>query len=301
MKNFKTLGLTLFSAAILLSYTMVVNAAETEAFYINARGAILTEEQYNRLSLVFNEETLNSMTSETLDMLKNETDLQTTETVKYIRTDQYFDRYGNLVDSYDTEVTESTALNYREELEIVPYAYQGTHTTSMKRLHMQVTGSHSVKSTTITNTWLSIPKVKSYDVIALRPVSGSLMLNSNSASLSGYQKYDGNYIYYDISGDNDKVVESGTPGVSFSMNIVDSTTTSLEMQMNLTVVSNYDPYNVYGAYQHATSDVSLNDSKNFNFSYYGLGNCLEFNNGIGSKYDGMQGLYLSYNLGEEYY
>lgn len=299
MKNLKILGISLFSMSLLFSGGMTVNAESTQPYFENVNGATLTEEQFNRLSKFFSIDTLNSMTAESIDMLKDETDLKSAETIKYIKTDEYYDRDGNLVNRSSEEISEEEAINGSTKPELEPYGHTITHTTSMKRITMTVTGSASVKSTTIKANWLSIPAVKSYDVIGLRPVSGSLMLNSNSASLSGYQKYDGNYIYYKKGGSNDKVVTSGVAGVAFAMNIVDSTSSSLEMSMNLTVGSNYSPYNIYGAYEHATTDVSLNEALNFNFSYYGLGNCFLWNNNIGSKYDATAGVYLSYNVGDE--
>lgn len=299
MKNLKILGLTLFSVGLLCINTTDVSALDNAAYYKNESGATLTQEQYAKLSKFFDEDTLNSMTQDAFDLLKDEENLQSDTTVKYIQTDEYYDRDGNLVDKKETEVSEKEALNYVEKPSIEPFNWNITHTTNMKRLTMKVTGSNSVKATTITNTWLSIPKVKSFDVIALRPVTGALLLHSGNASISGYQKWDGNVINYNRSSDNTKIVDSVPAGVAIAMNVVDNTKSTLELSMTLTAVNSYNPYNIYGTYQHATSDVTLQQAQNFNFSYYGLGNCLEWKNGIGSKYDGMQGVYLSYNLGEE--
>ena len=69
-----------------------------------------------------------------------------------------------------------------------------------------VSGSASTKIVTITNTWLSLPKVRSFDVIALRPATNSMTINVNSGMISGYQKWDGNTISYNSSSSNTKKV-----------------------------------------------------------------------------------------------
>lgn len=164
-------------------------------------------------------------------------------------------------------------------------------------------GYPSQKIVTITNTWLSIPATKSFDVIALRPASNSMTVNINKNTISGYQKWDGQYVNYDKSSANTKVSSSftGNGGLGISMNIVDGVTSSLENSMTVYFLSGADPFNIYGTYQHAQSDVSLSESQNYSFSSSGLGNVLNFASSVKSKYDAMQGVYLSYHFADELY
>ncbi len=265
-------------------------------------GAVLTEEQYDRLSQVFSEDTLYTMTPETIDLVKDETNLKKTEKESYIRIDTYYDNDGTLVDQVETEVSEAEALNFGDD-EITTYSWNGTHQTNMKRLHMQViaNGYASQKVVTLTNTWLSIPSTKSYDVIALRPGSNSMTVNVSTSTISGYQKWDGNYVNYDKNSDNTKISSSftGKGGIGISMNIVDSVTSSLENSMTVVFISGADPFKISGTYQHAQSNVTLSESKNYTFSDKGYGNVLDFASSVKSKYDQMQGIELSYSFGEE--
>ena len=52
--------------------------------------------------------------------------------------------------------------------------------------------------------------------------------------------------------------------------------------------------NIYASYQHATSNITLTNSKKFSISYSGLGHVFLFNNtNLTNMYDGMQGVNIS--------
>ena len=289
--------------AILLSaFSIPVNAQSNTAFYTNANGATLTEEQYNYLIDFFSETTLYTMTAEQLNFVKNETNLTKTTETKYIKTDEFYDRTGNLIERVETELSEEEALNYEEEP--TTYAWNVTHTTSMKRLYMQVVSSSaSTKIVTLTNTWLSLPSVRSFDVIALRPETNSMTINVNSGLISGYQKWDGNVINYNSGSDNTKISSSftGKGGIGISMNIVDDVSSTLENSMTVYFLCGASTFKIAGTYQHATSTVTLAQSQNYSFSSSGLGEVLDFASSVESKYDNMRGVKLTYNYADELY
>ena len=86
------------------------------------------------------------------------------------------------------------------------------------------------------------------------------------------------------------------------MNIPDTTYKNLKNSMMVKFLSGASPFKVYGTYQHAKSSVSLSESQNYSFSSQGLGGVLKFNkDSIKNKYDGMNGVSLSYTFGEEIY
>ncbi len=275
--------------------------AQEIPYYTNSYGVNLTQEQYNKLLSVFSEESIYTMTPETLEIVKNAEYFTKTESEKYIRVDSYYDVYGNIVKQTETEITKSEALDNNDG-KITPYSWNITHQTNMKKLYMQVISpaymSHKV--VTLTNTWLSIPVTKSFDVIAVRPETHSLVVTILPATISGYQKWDGNIINYNVNNNNTKRSASftGNGGVGISMNIVDDVKSTLENSLTVTFVSEADPFKIWGTYQHAQSDVTLAQSQNYSFGSSGLGNVLNFNSSIKSKYDGMQGVYLDYYFGE---
>ena len=80
------------------------------------------------------------------------------------------------------------------------------------------------------------------------------------------------------------------------MNIVDSVSSSLSNSMSVTIINNSTTYTAYGTYQHATSDVTLSQSKNYSISSSGLGGVLAFANSVIGYYDGMQGVDITGSL-----
>lgn len=283
----------------LTSNSNIIKASEN-AYYTNSNGVTLNEEQYNYLINYFPENTLYSMTKEQLDMIKNDRTLSLVNETKYIKTTNAYDENGKLINSTETEVSQEEAENFKHE--ISPMSWRRTYQTSMKKIYMQVvSGSASTKIVTITNTWLSLPSVRSYDVIAVRPGTNSMTIHVNKNAISGYQKWDGNFVNYDADSTNTKISSSfkGKGGIGISMNIVDRVTTTLENSMTIYFLCGASTFEIYGTYQHATSDVTLAQSQNYSFGKDGYGSVLIFAKAVKNKYDNMEGIKLNYNYGEE--
>lgn len=285
----KKLLMILLLGIILIPTTS--HAKEDERiYYTNLNGVSITEEQYNNLSKVFDENTIATMERRQIDYYKNNKNLTKTESVKYVRIDEYFDHENNLTNRIETEVTEKEAMNYVNSIEKKSSAKSPSHQTTMKKITISLVMGYSVKTITINNTWLSIPSTKSYDVIAFRNGTGtSVSINS----VSGYQHYDNSTISYNTSSNNYK---STAGGCGISMNIVDSVSSSLSNSMSVTIINNSTTYTAYGTYQHATSDVTLSQSKNYSISSSGLGGVLAFANSVIGYYDGMQGVDITGSL-----
>lgn len=184
-------------------------------------------------------------------------------------------------------------------------SWNNTHQTSMKKLELRVVTGNSIsyKIATITNTWLSIPSVKKFDVIALRTGSSSLTINVNPNMITGYQKADNTMITYDINSDNTKITSSftGEGGIGISMNILDAVQNTLENSMTVYFVTSANPFELYGTYQHATKSTTLAESQDYTFDASGYGKVLKFSDSVKGKYDQMQGVYVSYESMEEIY
>ncbi len=293
----KILNYIILSILIVFGFSINVGAEENP-FYTNLNGATLTESQYNNLRTVFSENTIATMTVEQIDLIKNETDFNVSNETHYIKTIDYYEnnKYRNSVSS---EVTEYYALNYDPSQEVMPMGWNVSIQPGIKKLYMQVvTGnSLSIKIVTITNTWMTLPKVRAYDVIALRPDSSWLILNNDKKMISGYQLADGTRHPYDGFGANTNLNNNG---VGISMNLVNNATYELENSMTVYFVSGANPFKIYGSYQHATSETSQSESLNYDFNANGLGGVIDFKkDSIKNKYDKMQGVFLSYNSGDE--
>lgn len=276
-------------AIILLIATMffpntIFAKENNQTYYTNMNGVELTEKQYSNLSKVFDENTIATLTEQQVNYYKNNSNLAKIENTKYIRTDDFYDNNGNLISSKDTIVTENDALNYIKNQNEGISTVASSHQTTMKKITISLDPQHSIKTITITNTWLSIPSIKSYDVIGFRNGTGNSL---SISSVSGYQNYDGNLISYKYGGEN---FNEPKGGCGISMNIADNVSSSLSNSMTVTIWNNDTTYTAYGTYQHAQSNVTLSQSKNYTISSSGLGGVLDFANSVRGYYDGMQGV-----------
>ncbi|MBO5120211.1 MAG: hypothetical protein J6C28_00810 [Bacilli bacterium] len=287
----------IFTGFMFLAIMVIPNVAfaKEDIYYTNLNGATLTKEQYNNLLKVFDEDTIATMEKSGIDIYKNDTNLTKVENVKYIKTDYFYDAYGNVILSRENEVNEDEADLFVKNHNNGVQTAASSHQTSMKKLVITgVAGTLDVKTFTITNTWLSMPQVRSFDVIAFGNGENTTVLTFGN--ISGYQKADGEIINYSSNGTNIKKNLNG--GVGISMNIVDTVSTSLINSLTVSFYTNTDPFLGYGTYQHATSDVSLSQSQNYTFSTNGYGRVLNFASSVRGYYDNMQGVELELAFGD---
>lgn len=276
--------------AILIAPALV-SAKTKETYFKTESGYGITEEQYNNLIKVFSRDTIYTMDKSVVDLYKDNKNLTKSEKEIYVRTDEYFDENGNVISSVDKEVSKEVAESFVQNQKGGIQTLASSHQTNMKKITIGLVAQLSVKTITITNTWLSIPSVKSYDVIGYRNGTGAAV---SINSVSGYQKWDGNVISYNSGSENYK---SAGNGCGISMNIVDNVSRSLENSMTVTVINNAYTYTAYGTYQHAQSNVTLAQSKNYTVNANGLGGVLDFAASVRGYYDGMQGVNITKSVG----
>lgn len=167
----------------------------------------------------------------------------------------------------------------------------------MKSIELRmVSVSASAKKVTMTCTWLSLPKCRSFDVIAFRGGNDTIILKGGEESnVIGYQYYDSNKITYTSSHKNIKEKEVG---VGLSVNLVDNVSQHLSVQFSAIFGTGATNLLVYGTYQHAIENVTLTQSKSYSFQYGGLGKVLDFYWGIEEKYDKTPGLIVSGSIND---
>jgi hypothetical protein len=83
-----------------------------------------------------------------------------------------------------------------------------------------------------------------------------------------------------------------------STNISDSVKNSLSVTLKVNFMTNQDPFTVYGAYEHATSEVTLAQSKKYSIASGGMGNVFDFKNSVWNKYDNTPGLHVKGSLSD---
>ena len=244
----------------------------------NVKAANLTDEEYARLRNVFSDTRISFMSDE--------------EAARYLSYDlehsskvsKYYKVTETTNGTITTEVSKEEATTAAENNISTRATY---HTTSYKNLEIMTThidgNSYQVY---MVNTWLITPRVKSYDVIALRVDDATI----SSGSQLGTQVYgsNGNFdmVNYTYQGTN-MVLSSN--GFGISMNLVDAAREfACDIQAVVTATSQWAT--VYGSYQHAMTAVTLAQSKSYTISHNGYGKVINFATAVQNDYDNMQGV-----------
>ena len=199
------------------------------------------------------------------------------DTVRYFKTVEYDD---NL---FETIEIDSSEFNYYKNNEIALMSNE--YATAYKKIEILVDGS-----TVILNVnWLKSPTYKSFDVIAVRG-SGVKFYNYSIFGEQSYTK-DGEYgeVIYSFNSNNTKIFDNG---VGISMNLVNDAS-DYELTLEVGYYKTGNSGTVYGSYQHAQRNVSLNQSQNYSISSNGLGSVIDFSSSVRNYYDGMGGVSIS--------
>ena len=180
--------------------------------------------------------------------------------------------YESIKDNNPDDIVVSTNREKLPEL----FSRDAYYATSFKEIRIVKNGSF----VTITLNWLQNPSVRSYDVFAVRLSTGVSINGTIAFRQISYNG--GNAI---ISTTGSKQTFSNGQGVSFKL----STYSDLESSLTFYISGGGI---LYSSYQHATSSVTLNQSKNYTISSLGYGNTTLFANSVAGKYDGMAGVYI---------
>lgn len=233
------------------------------------------------------EDFVNSLDSKTIDEITDEDTEYLGFVRKYFKTTYLTDPNGNVFTTDDEEITKEEALEIAENSKTNSVA-NGDKTwvseTVSKTVSLQYYKTNSWTKADLSVVWNTVPKVKSYDVLALRFASPVTF-----QTVTGYQMTNIGTQNYSYNGTNMKKFSNG---VGLSMNLMDDAT-SFSCSLHATINNTNNVIPVYGTYQHAKTDVTLATSQSYTLSSSGLGGVLAFNtNTIKNYYDGMGGVYL---------
>lgn len=198
-------------------------------------------------------------------------------------TEEEYNHYATL--DFDSATTQEIAVPFDESdnpTRSTPYS------TNYKTLNVTAIPYDSVNyAITLTLNWKKMPATRSYDVIALR---FSNMAMSNGTQ-SGHQIYTGGSVYYSYGGTNMKLASNG---FGISMNLVNSTSiNSLQCFISVNAAKTNSTSTIYGAYEHAKSNVTLAQSKDYTISSGGMGHVINFSSSVWNYYDNMNGVSIS--------
>lgn len=248
---------------------------------INVKAATLTDEEYNRLKNVFSDQRISLMTDEDAKRYLSY-DLEHSNKVS-----KYFKVTETTNGTVTTEVSKEEATNAAKESTVTRGT---TYTTSYKNIQI-ITSNISTNKYLVylVNDWLITPKVKSYDVIAMRTDDATI----SSGTQEGTQLYtvSGTTSGIDYSYNGTNMVLS-SKGFGISMNLVDAASGfTCEIEAIVTATSQWAT--VYGSYQHAMTAVTLAQSKSYTISHNGYGKVINFATAVQNDYDNMQGVSIA--------
>lgn len=289
MKNALKGGAFGLLAVVLLS----MNVQAKNVYYTNSLGVEMTQLEYNKMTQIFSERRVDSLTPEEFAEYK---DLNIVDSsVIYEKSVYTLD--GTIIGKEiitEEEYNNVSDAEVSEQGSIMPLDgdYKYVETT-YKRLGGTLADNGGGKFQVLgALSWKKVPVCRSYDVFAYR------FNHFNYSGFAGSQLYyvngSANRISYDTSSPGYKAQATGA-GVS--MNLVDgSNITGYELSVvtNLTINSyNYSQAHAYVAYEHAQSDLTREQSMGYTLNISGMGNVILFNSSsIASKYDNMAGVHL---------
>lgn len=225
--------------------------------------------------------------AETIEVMSSEN--ETVTETKYFATTYKVNNFGVVTDTSTREVTKEEA----QDSQIMPLAELcASDGSCIKTDYKQLsyTMKASARVLTVTNKWLTMPAVRSYDIIAVK-FNGVVL----GVKVEGKQTWSGGYQNYASDGANTKATWDGA---GISMNLTDNTTSELINTMTVSTddtTVDWNSLRIFITYQHAQSTVTKAQSMSYIFSNTGngvvLGNTILFEDTtIGSKYDNMTGL-----------
>lgn len=247
----------------------------------NANAAI-SEEEYASLREIFSEARLSIMSEEEMeelingDLTYNSKIYQVTESVNNTFT------YSEV----DSEMAEQLMDNFNNGIEL----YGATHETSYKRITIidNYIGGSTHKVMVYTQ-WIVNPRVKSYDVTAMRIEDGYVVDGTQDGTQMYYKSGKQGHVTYSANGTN---IRKADNGFGISMNLVNNAS-NFETDISATVISTSQNGVAYGTYQHAVTDVTLDQSQSYMISHNGLGKVLNFSNSVYNLYDRMSGVSIA--------
>ena len=269
--------------AILLVMVIVIPKSVFANTYTNNNGVTMTQEQYSNLLKIYSEKYISVMDQDKFDqvMSMNLDYNNVQEKIMYIKTD-----YNHMTDQVSsTEISKEEYDAASENNNSRAAVFE----TSYKRISLYLSQTDTNYAFfTFSALWKIMPAVRSFDVIGVR-LSRLRVVN---ATQGGRQIYDLNgvtdYVQYNWNGTN---ISNQSLGYGISMNLVNSNITYLECTTDATMILEAYPAGLFASYQHAVDDITLATSKNYTIGPLGLGDVFEFASGVGTHYDGMQGVY----------
>lgn len=284
---------------LIITSIFITTKVKAETNYINEKGVSIPIEKYNYLKEFFSNKFINNLNQTKYDSIKEKEFIKEESQTIYLIYREYYNDTGDMIFSESQNLSEeeyntyNSIQTFRTCTEDETMSYHECWATDSKKLVF----SFVCESTTTTCylaaelQWLTQPKVRSYDVFAMRWTSNfspTTFFATQGAWINGLPEQ----TEYHPGGTNSIFT---TVGLGVSMNLYND---GLWFEFYMDVEgkrTNIQTMTGYVTYQHAKTALTLAESKSYSFSSSGLGGVLYYSNSsIRNKYDGMQGLSMNY-------
>lgn len=266
-----------------LKYFSLTFVIATLCLITNVKASI-SDGDYARLREIFSEYRLSIMSDEELERLANgelnvqEKLYQWTESINGTMTYTEVDP-----DLYVEINPENNPTSYSSSIGTTYYE------SNYKRIQIiddYITNNlHNVM---VYTQWLVTPATKSFDVTAMRVEDATVVEGTQDGTQTYWANGEYDFITYSPNGTN---IRKQSNGFGISMNLVNDAS-YFETDISADIKASNSNATVYGTYQHAVTNVTLEQSHSYNISHNGFGSVLNFATGVQNYYDGMQGVYV---------
>lgn len=274
---------------ILLTIPIIVKAEsqieqdiQNNGFYINSQGVKINSENYNKIKNFIRDEEIEKISPRYYQLIAEGGEIIGKDSA-------YFETY-TITDAIGNNITNTREISKQEynNVDINKISRDTSHSTSYKEITIiQTSATGSLARFVVQVSWKKLPENRSFDVIAYRTSSSSIIYEFES-----YQEYVSNgtasEIYYDETSTNFK---STNYGAGVSQNLVNNATSYYH---TLAATVNCGATKVYATFQHAQGDLTLAQSQSYTFSSSGYGGVLNFTDTTArNTYDQMGGVSLN--------
>ena len=248
-------------------------------FIKNAK-ATTTDEDYNKLRSIFSEERISIM-SDAEKAIYTENEVAVNEKL-YKITQTINNTY-----IYE-ELNPDMAEEIEQNAQISPL--DANYQTIYKKISLiDVKMSNNYHQLTVYTRWLIVPVTQSFDVTALRVDDATIVDGTQRGTQVYIKNGETLAVNYSSNGTN---IRKEDDGFGISMNLVNNAS-YYETDITANVQATSKWATAYGTYQHAVTDVSLDESQSYTISHNGFGDVLNFATGVQNKYDRMNGVSIS--------
>lgn len=230
-------------------------------FYGNA---VFAEEAYyiNQNGLEFTEFQYNALVN-----VLNENIVQKMTYAEY----QNFEVQNINEDSFNYQILEEDNSNSN--------ARGNSHETACKKLVLSASCTSVKCHSTLSTVWKCIPSVRSYDVIGVRLASTTF--------------YNDTFTFTYSAGGSVITTYAGRKGASNGVGYAYKMPSNGDVDYVTIGFNVYPRGRVYGTYQHAVKNISLNTALDFTFNSSGYGGVFAWPSSYGQIYDQTSGVYLA--------